>query len=150
MRRFPVRPTRAACRGPDVKILLGGSIPKSTLETLSAKVNSTSFLAVAVPGSNYKVLITPFGDLGDGTFLDPQGSQRLTIDHGKQVCTGSDALTSSQCNDKSGAHPGRPLPQRARPASVPPPRVALGESEGAAAALRRAAASPAHTRPVPA
>jgi len=80
----------------DVRILLGGSVPKSTLEGLAAKVNSTSFLAVAVPGANYKVLVTPFGDLGDGTFLDPQGQQRLTIDHGKQVCTGADALAPGQ------------------------------------------------------
>ena len=32
-----------------------------------------------VPGEGRKVLITPFGDLGDGTFLDPMGLQRLTI-----------------------------------------------------------------------
>jgi capping protein alpha len=80
----------------DVRVLLGGSIPRTTLEGLAAKVNSTSFLAVAVPGCDYKVLITPFGDLGDGTFLDPQGQQRLTIDHGKQVCTSADALSSQQ------------------------------------------------------
>ena len=96
-----MRPTRATCRVPDVRVLLGGTVPKSTLEGLAAKVNSTSFLAVAVPGANYKVLVTPFGDLGDGTFLDPQGQQRLTIDHGKQVCTGADALAPGQCNDTS-------------------------------------------------
>ena len=66
------------------------------------KVNCTSFLAVDVPGEGRKVLITPFGDLGDGSFLDPVGNQRLFIDHGKQVCTGAEALSGSEYRDSSG------------------------------------------------
>ena len=80
----------------DVKVLLGGHVPRSTLDSLMVKVNSTSFLAVDVPGEGRKVLITPFGDLGDGTFLDPQGKQRLTIDHGKQVCTSAEPLSGAE------------------------------------------------------
>jgi len=80
----------------DVKVLLGGHVPRSTLDSLMVKVNSTSFLAVDVPGEGRKVLITPFGDLGDGTFLDPMGLQRLTIDHGKQVCTSAEALSGAE------------------------------------------------------
>ena len=80
----------------DVKTLLGGHVPRSTLDGLMVKVNSTSFVAVDVPGEGRKVLITPFGDLGDGTFLDPMGLQRLTIDHGKQVCTSAEALSGEE------------------------------------------------------
>ena len=80
----------------DVKTLLGGHVPRSTLDSLMVKVNSTSFVAVDVPGEGRKVLITPFGDLGDGTFLDPMGLQRLTIDHGKQVCTSAEALSGEE------------------------------------------------------
>jgi capping protein alpha len=86
----------------DVKILLGGAVPRSTLDGLMVKVNCTSFLAVDVPGEGRKVLITPFGDLGDGSFLDPVGNQRLFIDHGKQVCTGAEALSGSEYRDSSG------------------------------------------------
>ena len=77
-------------------------MPRSTLDGLMVKVNCTSFLAVDVPGEGRKVLITPFGDLGDGSFLDPVGNQRLFIDHGKQVCTGAEALSGSEYRDSSG------------------------------------------------
>lgn len=80
----------------DVKVLLGGAVPRSTLDSMMVKVNSTSFLAVDVPGEGRKVLITPFGDLGDGTFLDPKANQRLTIDHGKQVCTSAEPLSGAE------------------------------------------------------
>jgi len=81
----------------DVKTLLGGSIgPSEVVEPMVAKVNSANFLAVSVPGENRQVLLTPFGDLGDGTFLDPKGQQKLVIDHVKQVCKRTDALSPQQ------------------------------------------------------
>jgi len=81
----------------DVKTLCGGSIAGAdTVDGLVAKVNSSNFLAVTVPGENRQVLLTPFGDLGDGTFLDPKGQQRLIIDHVKQVCKRTDALSPAQ------------------------------------------------------
>jgi len=81
----------------DVKTLCGGQIADAdTVDAMVSKVNSAGFLAVAVPGENRQVLLTPFGDLGDGTFLDPKGQQKLIIDHVKQVCKRTDALSPAQ------------------------------------------------------
>jgi len=81
----------------DVKTLCGGQIADAdTVDAMVAKVNSAGFLAVAVPGESRQVLLTPFGDLGDGAFLDPKGQQKLIIDHVKQVCKRTDALEPAQ------------------------------------------------------
>eukprot|EP00965_Chrysotila_dentata_P047441 1573496-Pleurochrysis_carterae.AAC.6 len=79
----------------DVRTLVGSStLNNETLVPIVMRVNKEKFLSVSVPGTDYSVLLTPFGELEDGCFLDPKGKQQLLIDHVKQSCTGTKPLSA--------------------------------------------------------
>jgi capping protein alpha len=60
--------------------------------------NTEQMIAVDSPGNSHKVLITKYGEVSDGEYLDPKGNQVITYDHIKQEVTGhrpiSDELDS--------------------------------------------------------
>jgi len=61
--------------------------------------NTEQMVQVESPGHSHKVLITKYGEVADGEYLDPKGGQVLLFDHIKQEVTGkrgiSDELESS-------------------------------------------------------
>jgi len=61
--------------------------------------NTEQMVQVQSPGHQHKVLITKYGEVSDGEYLDPKGGQILMFDHIKQEVTGkrgiSDELDSS-------------------------------------------------------
>eukprot|EP01115_Flamella_aegyptia_P003460 TRINITY_DN16013_c0_g1_i1.p1 TRINITY_DN16013_c0_g1~~TRINITY_DN16013_c0_g1_i1.p1 ORF type:complete len:278 (+),score=82.31 TRINITY_DN16013_c0_g1_i1:136-969(+) len=84
----------------DVRALL----PNESLINESAprtfrEYNTEQMIQVESPGHNHKVLITKYGEVSDGEYLDPKGNQVVSYDHIKQQVTGSrpisDELDSS-------------------------------------------------------
>jgi len=74
----------------DVRALL----PDTTLFNESAprvfrEYNTDQMIQVESPGKDHKVLITKFGEVADGEYLDPRGGQVIMFDHIKQVVTGT-------------------------------------------------------------
>jgi capping protein alpha len=72
----------------DVRALL----PKESLLNNSApatfrEYNTDQMIVVDSPGNQHKVLITKYGEISDGEYLDPKGHQILTFDHIKQEVT---------------------------------------------------------------
>jgi len=61
--------------------------------------NTEQMVQVESPGHNHKVLITKYGEVADGEYLDPKGGLVLLFDHIKQEVTGkrgiSDELETS-------------------------------------------------------
>jgi len=55
--------------------------------------NTEQMIAVDSPGNTHKVLITKYGEVSDGEYLDPKGNQVLTYDHIKQEVTGHRAIS---------------------------------------------------------
>jgi len=75
----------------DVRALL----PNESLINESAprtfrEYNTEQMLQVEVPGG-HKVLITKYGEVADGEYLDPKGNQVILFDHIKQEVTGKKA-----------------------------------------------------------
>jgi len=73
----------------DVRALL----PNESLINESAprtfrEYNTEQMVAVESPGHDHKVLITKYGEVADGEYLDPKGNQVITYDHIKQEVTG--------------------------------------------------------------
>jgi len=79
----------------DVRALL----PKQSLLNESAprtfrEYNTEQMVQVESPGGQHKVLITKYGEVADGEYLDPRGNQVLVYDHIKQEVTGKRGISS--------------------------------------------------------
>jgi len=80
----------------DVRALVGATVLTGANETnMLRMLNTKDFAAVTVPGGG-KVLLTPHGELPDGSFLDPAGKQVLRIDHAKVTCEGVEPMQPDQ------------------------------------------------------
>jgi len=81
----------------DVRALL----PRESLINESAprtfrEYNTEQMLLVDSPSGGHKVLISKYGEVGDGEYLDPKGNQVITFDHIKQQVTGKRALSGGE------------------------------------------------------
>lgn len=79
----------------DVRALL----PKESLINESAprtfrEYNTEQMIQVDSPGQSHKVLITKYGEVSDGEYLDPKGGQIVLFDHIKQEVTGKKPIGS--------------------------------------------------------
>jgi len=79
----------------DVRALL----PNESLINESAprtfrEYNTEQMVQVDSPGKGHKVLITKYGEVSDGEYLDPKGGVVLFYDHIKQEVTGSRPIQS--------------------------------------------------------
>jgi len=55
--------------------------------------NTEQMVQVESPGHSHKVLITKYGEVADGEYLDPRGSQVITYDHIRQEVTGKRGIS---------------------------------------------------------
>jgi len=55
--------------------------------------NTEQMVIVESPNQSHKVLITKYGEVSDGEFLDPKGNQVISYDHIKQQVTGARAIS---------------------------------------------------------
>jgi len=81
----------------DVRALL----PNESLINESAprtfrEYNTEQMLQVEAPGGGHKVLISKYGEVADGEYLDPKGNQVVLFDHIKQEVTGKRAISSGE------------------------------------------------------
>eukprot|EP01087_Luapelamoeba_hula_P008563 TRINITY_DN214_c0_g1_i1.p1 TRINITY_DN214_c0_g1~~TRINITY_DN214_c0_g1_i1.p1 ORF type:complete len:292 (+),score=60.95 TRINITY_DN214_c0_g1_i1:278-1153(+) len=78
----------------DIRGLLSDeSIINDTAPATFREYNTDQMLQVPSPGGNHKVLITKFGEVTPGEYLDPRGNQVVTFDHIRQEVTGSRAIS---------------------------------------------------------
>jgi len=68
--------------------LINESAPRTFKE-----YNTEQMIVVDSPGKDHKVLITKYGEVSDGEYLDPKGNQVITYDHIKQAVTGQRAIS---------------------------------------------------------
>jgi len=55
--------------------------------------NTEQMVQVESPGHSHKVLITKYGEVADGEYLDPKGGQVVSFDHIKQEVTGKRSIS---------------------------------------------------------
>jgi len=84
----------------DVRALLSNeSIINESAPTTFRQYNTEQMIQVESPGNSHKVLITKYGEVSEGEYLDPKGNQVISYDHIKQEVTGrkniSDEIDSS-------------------------------------------------------
>lgn len=81
----------------DVRALLPneGMLNESAPRTFR-EYNTEQMIQVDSPGNQHKVLITKYGEVADGEFLDPKGNQVILFDHIKQEVTGKRAINSGE------------------------------------------------------
>jgi len=84
----------------DVRALLSNeSIINESAPTTFRQYNTDQMIQVESPGNSHKVLITKYGEVSEGEYLDPKGNQVISYDHIKQEVTGrrnvSDEIDSS-------------------------------------------------------
>ncbi|XP_049847814.1 F-actin-capping protein subunit alpha-like [Schistocerca gregaria] len=73
----------------DVRVLLNNDKVFNTIAPLSfAEYNKNQYIIIDSPSGN-KVLITPYGEIRSGEYLDPVGNCVITFNHIKQEATGS-------------------------------------------------------------
>jgi len=75
-----------------------GLLPNETMINESAprtfrEYNTEQMVQVESPGNSHKVLITKYGEVSDGEYLDPKGNQVIFYDHIKQEVTGKRAIS---------------------------------------------------------
>jgi len=76
----------------DVANLVGNaSLLNQHFASTAQEWNTEQMIAVDVPGKDYKVLITKYGEVSATKYLDPRGKQIVTIDHVKQTVTTTEA-----------------------------------------------------------
>jgi len=73
-------------------------VPKEALINNTAastfrEYNTEQMVIVESPNHQHKVLITKYGEVSDGDFLDPKGNQIISYDHIKQQVTGARAIS---------------------------------------------------------
>jgi len=71
--------------------LINESAPKTFRE-----YNTEQMIQVESPGNQHKVLITKYGEVSDGEYLDPKGNQVITFDHIKQEVTGKRGIDAGE------------------------------------------------------
>jgi len=81
----------------DVRALL----PSESLINESAprtfrEYNTEQMVQVDSPGNSHKVLITKYGEVSDGEYLDPMGKQVISYDHIRQEVTGKRGISSGE------------------------------------------------------
>lgn len=69
--------------------LINASAPRTFRE-----YNTEQMVQVESPNHTHKVLITKFGEVGDGEYLDPAGNQVLIYDHIKQSVVSTRPITT--------------------------------------------------------
>jgi capping protein alpha len=84
----------------DVRALLPNeSMINESAPRTFREYNTEQMIQVESPGQTHKVLITKYGEVSDGEYLDPKGGQVITFDHIRQEVTGKrpirDELESS-------------------------------------------------------
>jgi len=73
----------------DVRALLPNeSMINESAPRTFREYNTEQMVQVDSPGHNHKVLITKYGEVSDGEYLDPRGNQVITFDHIRQEVTG--------------------------------------------------------------
>jgi len=73
----------------DVRALLPNeSMINESAPRTFREYNTEQMLQVDSPGNSHKVLITKYGEVADGEYLDPKGNQVILFDHIKQEVTG--------------------------------------------------------------
>jgi len=84
----------------DVRALLPNEsmINESAPQTFR-EYNTEQMIQVESPGHAHKVLITKYGEVADGEYLDPKGNQVILFDHIKQQVTGTRAISSGEMGD---------------------------------------------------
>lgn len=70
-------------------LLSDESILNNAAPSTFREYNTDQMLQVPSPSGNHKVLITKFGEVSPGEYLDPRGNSVLTFDHIRQEVTGS-------------------------------------------------------------
>jgi len=89
----------------DIRGLLSDeSIINDTAPSTFREYNTDQMLQVPSPGGNHKVLITKFGEVSPGEYLDPRGNQVISFDHIRQEVTGSRPISGEL---DSGVEPFR-------------------------------------------
>jgi len=74
----------------DIRGLLSDeSIINDTAPSTFREYNTDQMLQVPSPGGNHKLLISKFGEVTPGEYLDPRGNQVVQFDHIRQEVTGS-------------------------------------------------------------
>jgi len=80
----------------DVRNLLPNeSMINASAPATFREYNTEQMIMVNAPNSG-KVLITKYGEVADGEYLDPRGNQVIHFDHIKQVVTGARAISSGE------------------------------------------------------
>jgi len=73
----------------DVRALLPNeSMINESAPRTFREYNTEQMIQVDSPGNPHKVLITKYGEVADGEYLDPKGNQVIQFDHIKQEVTG--------------------------------------------------------------
>jgi len=73
----------------DVRALLPSeSMINESAPRTFREYNTEQMVQVDSPGNSHKVLITKYGEVADGEYLDPKGNQVLSYDHIRQEVTG--------------------------------------------------------------
>jgi len=74
----------------DVRAIIPNeSIINNTAAATFREHNTEQMVIVESPNKEHKVLITKYGEVSDGEFLDPKGGQVISYDHIKQQVTGA-------------------------------------------------------------
>lgn len=78
----------------DVRALLPSeSMINESAPRTFREYNTEQMVQVDSPGNSHKVLITKYGEVSDGEYLDPKGNQVITYDHIRQEVTGKRAIS---------------------------------------------------------
>jgi capping protein alpha len=70
-------------------LLTDESILNETAPSTFREYNTDQMIQVQSPGNNHKFLITKFGEVNSGEYLDPKGGLVVFFDHIRQEVTGS-------------------------------------------------------------
>jgi capping protein alpha len=79
-------------------LLTDESILNESAPATFREYNTDQMLQVQSPGNSHKFLITKFGEVSSGEYLDPRGRQVVHFDHIRQEVTGSRPIGSELDN----------------------------------------------------
>jgi len=79
----------------DIRALVSKeSLINNTAAATFREYNTEQMVIVESPNNQHKVLITKYGEVADGEYLDPKGNQVISYDHIKQVVTGARPISN--------------------------------------------------------
>jgi len=88
----------------DVRALLPNeSLINDAAPRTFREYNTEQLLFVPSPGGAHKVLISKYGEVNDGEYLDPKGNQVVLFDHIKQEVTGKRAINPGEMDQSQEA-----------------------------------------------